>query len=608
MTLQAAISPAPEPDVPAYLGVECSVSGRRWQESPSDDRLAQALSQRLGLPEVVGRVLSMRGIGLEDAETFLSPTVRDLLPNPSLFQDMDKAAARIAKAVMSGEAIGILGDYDVDGATSSALLKTFLQAVGATVTVHIPDRVSEGYGPNLPALQRLQGKGVRLVVTVDCGTTAFEVLQGAQDMGLDVIVVDHHEAEPELPAAVAVVNPKRLDDTSNCTYLAAVGVVFVLVVAINRELSNRGWAEAKPSSYLMRWLDLVALGTVCDVVPLRGLNRALVSQGLKVLAKRENLGLAALADVAKMRERPDSYHLGYVLGPRLNAGGRVGESALGSRLLSAETADEAIELAQRLNEYNRERQDIEAEVARNVVDQVERSGIADAPLLLLAGDGWHQGVIGIVAGRLKERYNRPTCVVALDGDVGKGSGRSVPGFDLGSAIIAARQAGLLLAGGGHAMAAGFSVARDRVEDLHRFLCEQMHIQQTTALVPMLHLDGVLDCAGCTLELLDHLRCLGPFGAGNPQPRFAIPRVRIAYADVVGNAHVRCTLVGHGGHRLKAVAFRSVDGDLGRTLLNHNGAVFHIAGTLHLDSWKGANSVQLFIDDAALVTDSRTTRA
>jgi single-stranded-DNA-specific exonuclease len=581
-----------------FLGVERSLTGRRWQVAGGDARLALTLSQRLGVPEIVGRVLAARGIGLDQAETFLAPTLRALLPDPFHLKDMDKAARRIAGAIADGQTIGIFGDYDVDGATSSALLALFLRAAGAEVRVHIPDRIAEGYGPNLPALLKLQAEGVGVVVTVDCGTTAYAPLQGAAEAGLDVVVVDHHEAEPDLPCTYALVNPNRLDEDSPHGHLAAVGVTFLLVVAVNRVLKEAGWYQSRSAPDPLQWLDIVALGTVCDVVPLKGVNRALVTQGLKVMAKRANVGLSALSDVAGIRERPDAYHLGYVLGPRVNAGGRVGEAGLGQSLLCSDDPVAAAEMARRLDGYNRERQEIEAAVLLEAIEQVEGRPDDGLPLLLAAGENWHPGVIGIVAGRLKERYNRPACVVALDGGEGKGSGRSINGLDLGAAIIAARQAGILKAGGGHAMAAGFTVLRDRLDDFRRFLAERLQAQLTGELVPVLELDGALDCAGCTVDLIETLKQIGPFGAGNAEPRFAVSAARIVKADVVGQGHVRLILAGQGGQRLKAIAFRSADSDMGLALLRSAGSTFHLAGTLRADSWQGSVSVQMIIDDAA----------
>jgi single-stranded-DNA-specific exonuclease len=581
----------------AFLGVEQSLGGRRWQLAAVDERLAAALSQRLGLPEVVGRVLASRGVDLDAVESFLNPTLRDLLPDPFHLLGMDAAAERLAGAVASGETIGVFGDYDVDGATAAALLQRFFTAVGAPVLVHIPDRTTEGYGPNTPALLRLQGAGAGVVVTVDCGIAAFEPLAAAAEAGLDVIVVDHHEAEAELPPALAVVNPNRLDESSPHGHLAAVGVAFLLVVAIHKRLRDEGWFADRPSPDLLQWLDIVALGTICDVVPLQGVNRALVGQGLKVMARRGNAGIAALADVAGVRERPDAYHVGYILGPRVNAGGRVGQADLGVRLLTADDPAEAARLARLLDAFNKDRQEIEATVLLAAIEQVESSP-AKGPLVVAAGEGWHPGVIGIVAGRLKERYNRPACVIALDGPEGKGSGRSVRGLDLGAAIIAARQAGLLLKGGGHAMAAGFTVARRRLDEFRAFVDDRLTGQLAGPLRPILELDGVLDAGGATLDLVEALRRLGPFGSGNAEPRFAVIGARVIAPRVVGMGHVSCLLAGQAGGRLKAIAFRAADAELGHALLANDGTPLHLAGTLRVDTWQGNTSVQMFIEDAA----------
>lgn len=583
----------------AFLGVERSLSGRRWLARPGDERLAQALSQRLGLPELVGRVLASRGVGLDEAERFLNPTLRDLLPDPGHLKGMESAVERLVRAVTGAETIGIFGDYDVDGATSSALLRNAFAEMGAKARVYIPDRIKEGYGPNAPALLRLKAEGVGVVVTVDCGTTAFDALEAATRAGLDMIVVDHHVGEAALPAALAVINPNRLDETSPHGHMAAVGVAFLLAVGLNRGLKQAGWYAGRPAPDLMRFLDLVALGTVCDVVPLVGVNRALVVQGLKVMARRGNVGLAALADVAGVKERPDSYTLGYVLGPRVNAGGRVGEAELGTRLMSTDDPAEAAEIARQLDGYNKDRQEIEAAVLLDAIEQVEGRPDDGRPLLVAAGENWHPGVIGIVAGRLKERYGRVACVVALEGGEGKGSGRSVPGLDLGSAVIAARQAGLLKAGGGHAMAAGFTVARDKMDALSDFLAERLQAQLEGELVPLLELDGALDAGAAGTDLVETLAQVGPFGSGNPEPRFAVSGARIARADVVGSGHVRLMLAGAGGKRLKAIAFRAADSEMGHALLSSAGAAFHLAGTLRVDTWQGNSTVQLIVDDAAI---------
>jgi single-stranded-DNA-specific exonuclease len=572
-----------------------------------DERAGLMLAQRLGLPEIVGRVMAARGIDVEHAEAWLAPTLRDQLPDPSTLADMDAAAARLADAVANAEPIAVFGDYDVDGATASALLARFLGAIGVPVRVYIPDRLREGYGPNAPALLRLRAEGIRVVVTVDCGVTAFAPLAEARASGLDVVVVDHHAAEPQLPDAVAVVNPNRLDDSSGQGVLAAVGVAFLLTIALNRRLRETGWyaAGGRREPDLLALLDLVALGTVADVVPLTGLNRALVVQGLKVMARRGNPGLAALADVARLDAKPTAFHAGYVLGPRVNAGGRVGEAGLGARLLMTNDAADAAALAQKLDRYNTERRDIEAMVLEQAIAQVEQTHDGGG-IVFAAGAGWHAGVIGIVAARLKERFNRPALVVALEdgagaGMVGKGSGRSIEGVDLGAAIIAARQQGLLINGGGHRMAAGLTVAADRLDELRAFLAARIDGEIAAGgIVPTLDIDGALALGGATTELVATLDRLAPFGAGNPEPRFAVAAARIVKADVVGSDHVRCILTGAQGGRLKAIAFRAAGQPLGDALLKTAGLPLHVAGKLRADTWQGREGVQLVIDDAAAV--------
>ncbi len=593
-----------------FLAVEHSLTGKRWEERLADSRQGLALAQQLGLPEIVGRVLAARGVAAEEAERFLNPTLRDYLPDPSGFMDMDRAARRLLQAVEAGERIAVFGDYDVDGATSAAVLARFFAALGIELEIYIPDRLAEGYGPNAPALKRLKAAGVGVVITVDCGITAFEALAEAAAAGLEVIVVDHHAAEPRLPTAAAVVNPNRLDDDSGQGQLAAVGVAFLLVVALNRALRDAGWyarsGRAEPD--LRQWLDLVALGTVCDVVPLTGLNRAFVAQGLKVMATRCNVGLAALSDVSRIAEKPGTYHAGFLLGPRVNAGGRVGEAPLGARLLTCDDPGEAAALAARLDGYNAERREIELQVLDQAIRQVEETGPGTG-LVVAASEGWHAGVIGIVASRLKERFNKPALVVALDGGIGKGSARSVPGVDLGAAVIAARQEGLLINGGGHPMAAGLTVAAENLAQLTAFL--DARLARRLAEIdyrPSLGIDGALKPGAASLELLAQLERCGPFGVGNMQPRFVLPAVRVGRASVVGENHVRCFLGdapggsrgATGGGSLKGIAFRALDSDLGPALLQTAGLPLHLAGRLQADRWGGRESVQFVIEDAAPV--------
>lgn len=581
----------------AILGVESSVSGLIWRSRGGDERAALALAQRLGLPEIVGRALAARGVALDAAEDFLNPSLRRDLPDPSRLADMDRGVARLADAVMADQIIGVFGDYDVDGATSAALIVRFLRAVGAESRVYVPDRLTEGYGPSIAGLRALVQAGATVVVTVDCGVTALEPLAEARAGGLDVIVIDHHLPGPSLPEAWAVIDPNRLDEDRRYGQLAAVGVSFLLVVGLNRELRRRGRFAARPEPDLMLWLDLVALGTVCDVVPLTGVNRALVQRGIGQAATRRNVGLAALADVAKLTEGVGTYHLGFVLGPRINAGGRLGEPDLGVRLLTTEDAEEARRIAERLDRANAERRVIESAVLDAAVAQVESRD--KTSLVFAAAGDWHVGVIGIVASRLVERYRRPAIVAGLADGIAKGSGRSIPGVDLGAAVIAARQAGLLVNGGGHPMAAGFTARTDRLSELESFLGQRLAsavAEQSDT--PSLALDGAIAVEAATADLLGTLERLGPFGSGNAEPRFAVADCRIVRADVVGAEHVRCIVAGARGGRLKAIAFRKAATAVGVALLERGGPPLHLAGTLRADHWNGRNDVQFIVDDAA----------
>ncbi len=558
-----------------------------------------AIAQRHGLPDIVSRVLAARGVPLDSVGRFLDPKLRDILQDPGILKDMDLGVERLVRAIRDGETIGLLADFDVDGATSAALLSRFLNAAGAQTLLHVPDRIKEGYGPNIVALTSLRERGAGVVVTLDCGIAAIEVLGQAADSGLDVIVVDHHMAEPQLPPAVAVINPNRLDESGPFGSLAAVGVTYLLVIALNRRLRELGWYRERQEPALMNWLDLVALGTVCDVVPLAGLNRALVTQGLKALGGRRNAGLRALGELVKLDQRPDSYHLGFILGPRVNAAGRVGKADLGARLLITEDMDEARRIAGELDRYNGQRKAIEAGVMDAAMRAAE-DAMDDAPVVVVSGDGWHPGVIGIVAGRLRERFNRPACVITLNGAIGKGSGRSVPGLAIGAAIIAACQSDLLVAGGGHAMAAGFTIERHQVGKFREFLADRFASEADHGpLVPSIGVDGMLAPGGVRRDLVETLSRLGPFGSGNPEPRFAVSSVHVSKAQMAGVNHVNCIFSGVDGGRVRGIAFRAMESDLGPTLLNHGGRCFHLAGRLRPDDWQGRRDVRLYIDDVAV---------
>ncbi len=607
----------------AFMGVTTSASGARWQKHYQEfserdqDRFSAALVQRFAdLPLPVARILAARGITVETLPSHIDPKLRDLLPDPSSFQDMDKATARLADCVESGDPIGVFGDYDVDGAAAAALLVTVMRDLGVAVDVHIPDRFSEGYGPNEIALMALKERGAKLLITVDCGITAHAPLAAVADSGMDVIVIDHHIAGPELPPAHSVINPNRLDETGDFGALCAAGVVFITLVGLLRELRLRHFfSDQRLAPDLMIRLDLVALATVCDVVPLVGLNRAFVAQGLKIMAKRQNPGLASLADVAGMKTAPNSDALGFLLGPRINAGGRIGASETGVRLLATESVDEAVGLAAQLDLYNKERRKIEESIQQQAIDRAEAmiggkdvKGDAGKNVLVLADKAWHEGVIGIVAGRLRERFGRPACVIALDADgVGKGSGRSIPGFRLGSAIIAAHQAGILIGGGGHDMAAGFSVEEFQIGALQAFLEERM-AQDLVGAAPRVvrEVSALLSCAGVQPEIADWLERLGPFGNGNPEPHFVLPDCRIKFSKPVGidGAHISCRLDDGGGTIVNAIAFKAGSTPLGQLLLAAiDGRYVHILGRIRRDTFRGGRAMQIEIEDAATPPNS-----
>jgi len=579
-----------------------SISGIRWVPriaTTEAERQAVAMVQQLQLPDMLARVLAGRGVSVDTADAFLKPTLKALMPDPSHLRDMDKAVARITRAIEQQETIAIFGDYDVDGATSSALLSRYFSAIGREVLIYIPDRMKEGYGPNLKAFETLRSQGATLIITVDCGTVAFEPIAAIKLQGVDVVVIDHHMAEPRLPNAQAVVNPNRIDQDSDCGHLAAVGVTLLLLVALNRSLREAGFFAATPEPDLLQWLDLVALGTVCDVVPLKGLNRALVAQGLKVMTQRRNQGIAALCDVARMNEPPSTYHAGFLIGPRINAGGRVGESWLGSQILSCEDPLECAQIAATLDAYNAERQAIEAQVLEEAVAQAERQ--SNQPCLMVASQGWHEGVIGIVAGRLKEQFERPAIVIAVKDGIGKASARSVTGADIGAAVVSACTQGLLLAGGGHAMAAGFSLSMEKAEAVAAFFSERLSPAVSRYALERVWLyDALVTVDALSLELIAQLDQAGPFGMGNPSPRCVIPRAKIVHMDRMKDKHLRLVVTDESSRgRVTAVAFNSVDTPMGTALESGAQTLFHLAGTAKCNRWNGRETVQFLIDDIAV---------
>jgi single-stranded-DNA-specific exonuclease len=588
-----------------FLGVERSVCGRAWRDRLDERAAAQALAitQRHGMPELLARILAGRGVTPDQAVSFLDPTIKTLLPDPSTLTAMASAASRIADAIMRGESIAIFGDYDVDGATSSALLARYLRYCGLSPIIHIPDRIFEGYGPNIEAVRSLRERGASLLVTVDCGTTSIEALAEAKKIGFDIVVIDHHQCGDALPDVLALVNPNRPDDLSQLGHLAAAGLVFLTLVAVNRELRSRGFFSGdRKEPDLLSTLDLVALGTIADVVPLRGLNRAFVAKGLIAMRGRRNVGLTALMDAARLDGPPEPFHLGFLLGPRINAGGRIGRADLGANLLLEEDPIEAARVAAELDRLNRERRAmeqqmlVEAEAEAFAALGLEEKGA----VVVTAARGWHPGIVGLIAARLKERFGRPAFAVALDTEgVGTGSGRSIAGVDLGQAVRRAVSEGLLLKGGGHAMAAGITLRKDALAAFRAFMEDALgNTVEAARRDDALLIDGALAAAAATVEFCNTVAQAGPFGAGNGEPVFALPNHAIAFADVIGEKHVRVRLRAADGAMLNAISFRSADNDLGRALIANRGQPVHIAGCLSVDRWQGAERVQLRILDMA----------
>jgi single-stranded-DNA-specific exonuclease len=588
---------------PYFLGVSKSVLGRPWTDRLdfNTQRMATAIGQRTGLSDILARIVASRGVDVDAAEAFLQPTVRALMPDPSTLADMDVLAERLAKAIVDKEAIALFGDYDVDGACSCALMARYLRHFGMTPQVHIPDRIFEGYGPNTNAIDRLADGGASLLITLDCGTTSDGPILHARDRGLDVLVIDHHLSDHDLPQANALVNPNRPDDISGLGYLCAAGVTFMVLVAVNRVLRNRGEAGLPD---LMKLIDLVALATVCDVVPLKGLNRAFVARGLEVARTGTNRGIEALAMAARLSGPLNPYHFGYIIGPRINAGGRIGDAALGMRLLSLEDEGEAMAIAAQLNELNSERQRIETEALEEATRaaEAEIGGGEGPPVLVLASADWHPGVAGLIAARLRERFERPVFAIALGPDGGgTGSGRSMPGVDLGGAVIAAVDRGLVARGGGHAMAAGVTLRPGQLgpfrAHMNEALAGSVGVARAATALPI---DAALTARGATPDFVHQIERAGPYGSGNPQPVFAFPAHKAKFAEVVGaSGHVRFTLTSDDGARLKAIAFRAATTALGETLLSAgNDTALHLAGTLSLDHYQGREEVQVRLQDAA----------
>jgi len=596
----------PQETPSAFLGVSRSATGRLWRDRLDARGAAQALAiaQRHQLPEMLARVLAGRGVDLDAVTDFLDPTIRKLMPDPFTVTQMEAATRRIADAVARGERVAIFGDYDVDGATSSALLAWHLRHCGLDPLIHIPDRIFEGYGPNVEAVKVLAGKGTTLLITVDCGTTSIEALAEAKRLGTSVVVIDHHQCGDDLPAVDALVNPNRPDDLSGLGHLAAVGLVFVTLVALNRELRGRGfWNDQRPEPDLLGMLHHVALGTVADVAALTGLNRAFVAKGLIALRRRDHVGHTALMDIARLNGPPEAWHLGFMLGPRINAGGRIGRADLGVRLLLEGDVSEAARIAAELDRLNSERRVIEqAAEAQAEAEALAALGLEDkGAVIVTAAEGWHPGVVGLVASRLKEKFSRPAFAIALEpGGIGTGSGRSISGVDLGKAVRQAVSDGLLMKGGGHAMAAGITLRKEQLAEFRAYI--EAVLADDVARSRNIHellVDGAVSARAVTPELATTLNRAGPYGAGNPEPVIALPSHQLVYADEVGQAHLRVRLKSGDGAIVNGIAFRAIGQKLGNALKDNRGQLLHVAGSLSVDRWQGAERVQLRVIDVAV---------
>ena len=604
MTLPA--SALPVETIPAFLGVNQSATGRVWRDrlDPRGAAKALAISQRYQVPEMLSRIIAGRGIDIDAVDDFLDPTIRKLLPDPLTVTEMEAAAKRIADAAARGEKVAIFGDYDVDGATSAALLTWHLRHCGLDPLIHIPDRIFEGYGPNVEAVRGLANRGATLLVTVDCGTTSIEPLAEAKRLGMDVVVIDHHQCGDELPVVDALVNPNRPDDLSGLGHLAAVGLVFVTLVAVNRELRARNfWSDVRPEPNLLDALHHVALGTVADVAALTGLNRAFVAKGLIALRRRDHIGHTALMDVARLSGPPEAWHLGFMLGPRINAGGRIGQADLGVKLLLEGDISEAARIAAELDRLNTERRVIEQMAeAQAEAEALASLGLDDkGSVIVTASEGWHPGVVGLVASRLKEKFSRPAFAIALEpGGIGTGSGRSIPGVDLGKVVREAVHQGILLKGGGHAMAAGVTLKKERLAEFRAFVESALAATVADARhANELFIDGAVSARAVTTDFVNTMNRAGPYGAGNPEPLIALPSHQLVFADEVGQAHLRLRFKSGDGAFVNGIAFRSIGQKLGNALIENRGQMLHVAGSLTVDRWQGSERVQMRVTDVAV---------
>ena len=577
-----------------------SISGKNWILKKYNQEDLTFLKDNFFLDEITSKLLSIRKIKKEEINSFLNPSIKNFLPNPDNLVDMKKSTQRVLEGILKKEKIGIFGDYDVDGATSTALLGNYFSELNLDYEIYIPDRKREGYGPSIQSFQELIKKKVKIIFTVDCGTLSFEAISFAKKNKIDVIVLDHHQSEIKLPDAFSIINPNRFDDKSNLQYLCAAGVAFMFLISLNRELRNKNWFKENNTKEpnLINYLDLVSLGTVCDVVPLVGLNRAIVKQGLKIFKSKKNLGLKTLLDICRIDSSPSIYHLGYLLGPRINAGGRVGKCSHGANLLLNKDPKNSFKIASELDQYNKERQMLEKDLLKKILNETKE--FYNDPVLILSGKNWHEGVIGIVAARLKEKFNKPVILISLSGNIGKASARSIVGFDIGSIIIAATQQKILLKGGGHKMAGGFSIQIENLEKFKNFVFKKFRgVNENIKSERPLLLDSIIAPSAVNLEFYNKVELLSPFGSGNPEPKFVIENVKTVNGKIVGENHVKSVLIGEDGSTIKSIAFNATENNLGGYLLKKNNKSFNIAGKLSLNEWKGQSNVEFIIDDISV---------
>ena len=580
---------------------DLSISGKKWIYKKYDSNYVTFLKENFFLDEITAKLLSIRNINKDYIASFLKPSIKNLVPNPNILKDMEKTTNRILKSIKSKEKIGIFGDYDVDGASSTALIGNYFKMIKQDFEIYIPDRKLEGYGPSINSFKKLINKNVSLIITVDCGTMSFEAIEYANKNKIDVIVLDHHQSEMQLPKAYSIINPNRLDDKSKLNYLCAAGVCFMTLISLNSHLRKQAWFSKNKiqEPNLLNFLDLVSLGTICDVVPLVGLNRAIVKQGLKIISLKKNLGLKTLIDLCKIETQPSTYHLGYVIGPRINAGGRVGKCSHGANLLLNNNPKESFQIASELEKYNSDRKKLEKDLLNIVLNTINKKN--NDPVLVLCGDLWHEGIIGIIASRIKEKFNKPTIIISLDKKIGKASARSIVGFDIGAVILSAVQNNILIKGGGHKMAGGFSIEKNKIEKFKEFIIKRFKGKwDKTYFKDNLYIDSSISASALNINFYQKVEKLSPFGSGNPEPKFILENVKVIRSSVVGDNHVKSILISKDGSTIKTISFNTYETDLGQFLLNNKTNTFNIVGKLSLNAWKGEKNVEFIIDDISVI--------